>query len=618
MAKHGPFWAIYQDLKAGNITRRDFIARATALGVGLPVTAFILNSIKLDGAAAQDVSLSERPALGTENQTRGAGGELRMLQWQAPTIALSHRGQGTKDILAASLVLEPLLSYAQDGTLIPTLAAEVPTVENGGLSEDLLSVTINLKEGLLWSDGEPVTADDVVFTWQWITNEANSATSFTTWSAIESMEAVTDTQVSITFKEPTLAWYVPLAGANYGAIIPKHVLDVEDGEAAANAFLTNPIGTGPYKVETFKENDQIIYVINENYREPNKPYFATVNLKGGGDAQSAAQAVLQTGDWHFAWNLQVEPEILLQMQEEGGKGTVQASLANNSERLMFNFADPNVEVDGERAHLSTPNPRTTDLAVRQALALGVDRESIANQLYLGGDLEPPGRNFLTGFPQYESPNTTTEFNIEAGIALLEENGWVMDGDVRAKDGVELKFTYYTSINSVRQKTQQIVKAAWEQMGIQVQLGQVDSGVFFASAPGNDQTYNHNYRDIQMYTSTIESPYPLTWMQSQYAGPDNSNVAQKSNDWSGQNNQRWVNAEYDAMYEELLGATDPERATELFIMMNDIVINEVVLIPQVARAAQKYAVSNELVPENIGASAWESLYWNIANWTAVTQ
>ncbi len=617
MAQKGPFWGIYQQLKAGEITRREFIARATALGVGLPVTLFVLNTVKLEGAAAQEPNLSERPAIGTENQTRGEGGELKMLQWQAASIAVSHRGQGTKDILASSLVLEPLLSYAQDGSLIPTLAAEVPSMEAGTLSEDLLVATVNLKEGVLWSDGEPFTADDVVFTWEWITNEANSATSFTTWGAIESAEALSDTQVQITFKEPTLAWYVPIAGSNYGAILPRHILDGAD-EGTVTAFLTNPIGTGPYKVESFKENDQVIYVINENYREPNKPFFATVNLKGGGDAASAAQAVLQTGDWHFAWNLQVEPDILKNMEETGGRGTVQASLANNSEKLIFNFADPNVEVDGERAHLSVPNPRLTDIAVREALALGVDRESVANQLYLGGDIEPPGRNFLTGFPQYESPNTTTEFNIEKGNQVLEEAGWVMDGDTRAKDGVELNFTYYTSINSVRQSTQQIIKSAWEQMGIKVQLGQVDASVFFASAPGNTQTYNHNYRDIQMYTSTIESPFPLTWMLAMYAGPDNQNVAQKSNNWSGQNNSRWVNAEYDAMYEELQATTSQERATELLIQMNDIVILDYAIVPIVARAAQKYAVSNELIPENIASSGWEALYWNIANWRTVVE
>src|SRR3712207_4649400 len=105
---------------------------------------------------------------------------------------------------------------------------------------------------------------------------------------------------------------------------------------AINEFRQNPIGTGPYKVESFKENDQVIYVANENYREPNKPFFARVNLKGGGDAASAARAVLQTGDYDHAWNLQVEPEILRDL-EQGGKGKAYAAPGNSVERIMYNF-----------------------------------------------------------------------------------------------------------------------------------------------------------------------------------------------------------------------------------------------------------------------------------------
>ncbi len=616
MIPKGPFWAISQQLKAGEITRREFIARATALGVGLPVTLFVLNTMKIESAAAQDLSLSIRPEVGTENQTRGEGGELKILQHQAPTIAFAHKGQGTKDILASSLVGEPLLSYAPDGTLIPTLAAEVPTLENGGLSEDLLTATINLKEGVLWSDGQPFTADDVVWTWQWITDPDSASTSASAWTPITNVEALSPTQVKFTFEAATVAWFVPITSGNFGNIIPKHPWDGQDNETVTNAFLSNPIGTGPYKVESFKENDQIIYVINENYREPNKPFFSTVNLKGGGDADSAAVAVLQTGDWDFAWNLQVGQDILDQLQESGGKGVVYATPPTNTERIMYNFSDPNVEVDGERSSLTVPNPRLTDKAVREALTLAVDRATIAEQFYMGEPQEPPGRNFLTALAAYESPNTSWEFNIDKANQVLDEAGWVLDGDVRSKDGVELKLTYYTSTNPVRQKTQAVVKAGWEAIGVGVQLGQVDASVFFASAPGNDQTYGKNYRDVQMFTSGATSPFPLTHMLDVYAGPDNSNVSQKSNQWSGQNNQRFVSAEYDAMFEECSATTDPERAAELFIGMNDLMINEFVLFPIVSRAAEKFGASNRLLADNFAGSGWEPLYWNIANWRTV--
>ena len=120
------------------------------------------------GFAAQDVA--GPPAEGMEGRTRGEGGELRLIQWQAPSMLSPHVSTGEKDYLAGQLVVEPLMHYLPDGSLIPNLVTEVPSVENGMLAEDLTSVTYTLLDGVTWSDGEPLTAEDVVFTWEWIVN----------------------------------------------------------------------------------------------------------------------------------------------------------------------------------------------------------------------------------------------------------------------------------------------------------------------------------------------------------------------------------------------------------------------------------------------------------------
>ncbi len=618
MAEHfeeGPFWRVYQDLKAGRITRREFIVRATSLGVGLPIVLFVLNAVKVQGSAAQSAPAG-RPAVGTENIQRGAGGELKILQWQAATHLSLHNSTGTKDSLAASLITEPLMNYLPDGTLIPNLVTEVPSVENGLLSPDLKTVTYKLLPDVKWSDGQPFTADDVIFTWQWILDPANQSVSLTTYQAIENIEKIDDLTVKLTFKEGSLAWYFPFTGTYVGSVYPKHFWDGKDPQAANDEFRRNAIGTGPYKVESFTENDQVTYVINENYREPNKPFFSRVIIKGGGDAASAAQAVLQTGDWHFAWNLQVAPNILREMEEQGGKGKVVAQGLGAVERVLINFSDPNDESKGERAHKDVPHPFLTDKAVRQALSLASDRATIANQFYLGGELEPPAVNILSGIAALESPNTSWEFNLDKAKQVLEEAGWVMDGDVRKKGDIELKVTYFTSINPVRQQTQAVNKQNWEAVGFKVTLGQVDAAVFFDSAAGNDQNASHFFRDLQMYTNGPTSTFPLTYMQSWYAGPNGENIAQKSNGWSGVNEARYQNPEYDALYESLLKETDAERAAETFIKMNDIIINDVVVIPLVNRAAEKYAIANGFVEENIAGSNFEALYWNIANWVRV--
>jgi peptide/nickel transport system substrate-binding protein len=368
-------------------------------------------------------------------------------------------------------------------------------------------------------------------------------------------------------------------------------------------------------VESFSPNDQAIYTVNTNYREPNKPFFEKVNLKGGGDAASAAQAVLQTGDWDFAWNLQVEPQILADF-ETAGKGKVAVSPPSNVERLLINFSDPNDESMGEKSHKDVPHPFFSDLKVRQAFALATDRDTIANQFYLGGDLEPGAKNIVSGIGAIESPNTTYEFSLEKAAALFDEAGWVMDGDSRKKDGVELKVVYSTSINAVRQKTQAVNKQNWESIGIQVNLKQVDAGIFFDSAAGNEQNAQHFYSDLLMYTNGPVSTFPVSYMQAWYGGADGVNISQKANNWSGINESRYHNDEYDAMYDRLVSTTIQEEAVALFVAMNDFLITNQVIIPEVARAVEKYAIANTLNDANVGSSLAEALYWNIANWNRV--
>jgi peptide/nickel transport system substrate-binding protein len=419
---------------------------------------------------------------------------------------------------------------------------------------------------------------------------------------------VDDLTVTINYSATNPVWMDGFT--NVRAIYPKHILEQE---GAHDQFLTNPIGTGPYKVESFTPNDQMSLVINENYREPNKPFFSTVNIKGGGDAAAAARAVLQTGEYDFAWNLQVEPSVLEEMSaNENAKGVLVEYPGVNIERINYNFSDPNTEVDGQRSEVNTPHPFLTDPAVREAMNIASDRETIANQFYGFG--QPAAVNIIYGDPAVESPNTSWEFNPERAAQLLEDAGWVMDGDVRAKDGVELRVTYATSVNPVRQQTQAVIKSNFEKIGIGVELAQIDSGVYFDGSPGNEQNINHFYWDMDMYTNSPSSPVPVSFLTSWYAGPDGSNIAQKSNGWGGQNYQRWSNADFDAKFEELQVTTDIDAASALLIELNDIVIGDRAVVPLVNRSVDTYAYSNDLRAENLELGPFHDLtYWNIANW-----
>jgi len=373
-------------------------------------------------------------------------------------------------------------------------------------------------------------------------------------------------------------------------------------------------------VESFQPNAEIVYVANENYREPNKPFFARVIISGGGDAAAAARSVLETGEADFAWNMQIEPAIIEEMQGNSDLGRVVVEVGTSIERININRSDPNAEVDGQRSEMNTPHPILSDLKVRQALNLAVPRDVIATEFY--GEGQPPTANVLDGIESFRSPNTSWEYNLERAGQLLDEAGWTMDGDVRVKDGRELAFSYATSINQVRQKTQAVVQQAFGALGVRLQLQQVDAGVFFDGSAGNEQNNNPFYLDLDIYAnSSVCSPVPINFMFEWYSGPDGSrsNIAQESNGWQGQNFYRWQNDEYDALYDQLLTTTDVEAATELLIQMNDVVINDVVLIPQVNRAGGNYAIANSLNQENIAAGpSFEPDYWNIANWNRVSE
>jgi len=641
---------VQRELRAGQISRRDFIRRAAALGLSAAAIAGALaacggtstatvpattgaassapsmapSSAPVGGAATAGATVAATRTAGAAGASpaasgggvappqtggptkRGGGGTLKILQWQAPTVMNIHFSSGTKDDLVCRIVYEPLVTLDSDANYIPVLAAEIPTKENGGLAADGKSVTYKLKKDVKWSDGKPFTADDVIFTWQYVTDKATASTNIANFSTITTIDKVDDYTVKVNFKDVTPGWYISFGGTD-GCIIPKHIFEADKGANAKNsANNLKPVGTGPYKVTEFKPGDAVLLAINENYREANKPFFDTVQIKGGGDAPSAARAVLQTGDYDYAWNLQVE-DTILQSLSQGSKATVAYEGGGGIERLLVNFTDPNKETDGERSSIKNPHPFQTDLKVRQAYSLLSDRDSIIKAIY--GRTGEAASNILYDPAQMKSPNTKAEFSIEKAGALLDEAGWKKGGDgVREKGGVKMSISLLTTVNGVRQKTQQILKDAYEKGGIKTELRSVDSGVFFSSDTGNPDTSAHFYADLEMYTNYNVLPDPQEYMAG-FTGGDQ--IPQKANQWSGTNYTRWSSPEFDALYTQAKTELDVQKRNQLFIQMNDMVINQYVHIPLVNR---KTVFAYNKTIQNINYTLWDVQYWNIANWT----
>jgi peptide/nickel transport system substrate-binding protein len=621
-SQSGPFSRLYGAFRSGELSRREFIERATALGMGLSVAMYCANTVSGQEAspaaspAGEAVGIGVIPAFNTENQERGAGGELKILQWQAPSQLNGLVATGDKDNLASMLVSESLMVRLADGSLAPQLITEVPTVDNGLLAEDLTSVTYNLKEGVLWSDGAPFTAEDVRFTWEWCLQDENAATLQNLYEQISDVEDVDELTVTLRFETANPTWADSMTGMGSGIIVPKHILEGAD-QATLDEFRSKPIGTGPYVVESFSPNDQVTYVMNENYREPNKPFFSRVLLKGGGDASSAARASIQTGEYHYAWNLATEPALLREMESDDAPGMLVTYGGLTIERVNFNFSDPETEVNGQRSEMNTPHPILSDLAVRKAFSIAIDRERIATEMYFGAPDEPAIANILSGIPAMESPNTELVYDPEEASRILDEAGWVAEeeGGVRSKDGKELRLNLYTTVSPIRQKIQAVMKANLEAIGFAIDIESVDSAIFFDSAVGNDQSNTHFYTDTNEFASGVGAPPPVSYMVRWYAGPNREEIAQKENGWAGRNIQRYINDEYDAIYEQARVEPDMAKAAELFIQLNDILFNDYAVLPLV-RYGSKAGVSKRLNLDNLALSGYEFSYWNIANWNFV--
>ncbi len=545
-------------------------------------------------------SSSGTPIAATPTGKRGGGGTLKLLQWQAPVILNYHFGTGGKDNLTSRIFYEPLLIVDGEGALVPILAAGVPTRDNGQIAADGKSLTCALRTDLKWSDGQPVTADDIIFTWQYVTDPKTAAPTIAEYDGVSAIDKLDTLTVRFTFKEAAPA----LARPTLQPIIPKHIFEKDKGEGARNSSNNlKPVGTGPYKVVDFKPGDAVSMVVNEYYRDPNKPYFDKVELKGGGDAVSAARAVIQSGDYDYAWNLQVEDTILKQL-ETGGKGVVGFRDGGGVEYITINFTDPNKEIDGERSSLAAPHPFLSDPKVRQALALACDRQTVAASLY--GRAGEAATNILYDPLPVRSKNLKAEFNLEKANALLDEAGWARGGNsFRQKGGVAMSLVYVTTVNSARQKTQQIIKDGWGKIGIQVELKSIDASVFFTADPGNPDSYRRFYADIQMSTGGPGFD-PQAFMSGFYS----KQSAQKANQWSGNNVGRFQSAQYDARWEAARFELDAAKRAQLFIEMNDIAVTDGAIIPLVYRRS---AFAYNKVLKGLGTTRGDWDYWNIADW-----
>ena len=541
---------------------------------------------------------------------RGTDGQLNILYWQAPSILNPYLSGGTKDIDASSLIVEPLAHYDEVGTIVPALVTEVPTVENGGISKDLTTITWKLLPDVVWSDGTPFTSADVVFSAEYCMHPEGGCNASPNFADVASVEALDELTVKITFSVPKPFPYGPFVGSN-SPVIQKAQYENCMGAKAPECTEQNfgTIGTGPFKVTEFKANDVVLYAANENYRDASKPAFSTVLMKGGGDAVSAARAVLETGEFDYAWNLQVEPEILNTMAA-AGKGKLISAFGTSVERIMVQLTNPDPALGDKRATYqdgNNPHPFLSDPAVRRALSMAIDREILVEAGY--GAAGKVTCNVLPAPAIYAS--TANDWcktqDVDGANKLLDDAGWARGSDgVRAKDGVRLSLLYQTSTNSVRQGTQALIKQMWQAIGVETELRNISSSVFFGGDQSSPDTFQKFFADVEMYTNlfngTDPEKYMTRWTCKEMPSPDNQ--------WIGTNMPRFCDPAYDQLAADLAITASPEERAVIAKRMNDMLIEYGAIIPLIHRGALA-AHANSL--GGIKQNVWDATPWNIQDW-----
>ena len=532
---------------------------------------------------------------------------LTLLYWQAPSLPGPYLSGGFKDRDAGAITLEPLAHYGPDGALVPALAEEIPTTENGGVSTDQLSITWRLKEGVKWSDGSDMTAEDVVFTWRYCTHEATGCTAEDAFTGIASVEALDKHTVRITFEEPTPYPYDAFVSAGTPIISATQFADCM-GAAASGCEDENhgPLGTGPYRIVGFTPEVEAVFERNPHWRGE-KPYFDRVVLKGGGSATAAATAVLQWGVADYAWNLQVEPELLAEL-EAAGYGTVVSAFSELVERIVVNQTNPDPALGNNRSEYldgENPHPFLSFQPIRRAMSMAIDRDRLT-ELY--GFAGRPECDLIAGPAHYVSGanDACLTQDIAGANALLDEHGVVdSDGDgTREHNGIPLRITYMTSTNAIRQATQELVRDWWREIGIETELVHFNAAVYFGSDPAAE-SYRRFFADVQMY-ATGGGLEPQNYLSDQRC----SHIPARENNWAEGNVARACDPEYDAAFEELPQLPIGPQREALVKRLNDLLVRSYVEIPLVSRGIVS-AHANTL--QGVRFNAWDSEVWNIAEW-----
>lgn len=483
--------------------------------------------------------------------------------------------------------LRTLWSFDNNNQPVPQIAAEVPTTENGGITNEGKTLTIKLNPNAKWSDGTLLTAADYVFTYEMIISEQNtSQTTYPYADYVTSVEAPDDHTLVINFNEPFAAWLTSL----FTYVLPQHILQPvfdADGSLDNAEWNRNPtVGVGPFIFAEWESGSHLRFVKNENwFGTPAKIDELFIRIVPDDAAQIAA---IKAGDSDIGVFLSYSdiPEI-----ESGGTATVVAVGSGYNEGWFFN-------VSSETAH-----PAMLDVNVRKAIALATNREQITQDLLLGKT--QPAATFWDTTPPYGNPNLETySYDPAEANRLLDEAGWVdSNGDgTRDKDGVELVLRYISNDRQLRKDVQAVVQQMWAEVGIGAELVNHSSDIYWNSyGDGGPQALGEY--EIAEYSSSGSFPDPeasSNWLCEQIPSPDNPEGA----NWQG-----YCNPALDELLIQQATTVDTQARIELYYQIAQIMHDEVIWLGM-WQDPDLWSISSRLTGVLFSGS---TPFWNVTDW-----
>ena len=529
------------------------------------------------------------------------GGSIDFALYQEPeTLNPQLASQAASEEISVFIV-EGLVGAVDDATYYPRLATEVPTVQNGGVSADGKTVIYHLKPGVRWSDGYPVSAEDVRFTWEAIMHPHSGAAIRSGFRDIETVECPDPATVVVRYKIP----YAPYLRL-FGSIMPKHVSG-DPAEMPQWAYNRKPVGTGPFVLSDWTPGDRIMLVRNPWYRDANKPHLDAVTFRLVGDRE-VGKRLLRSAEVDVLWDLG-ESDID-ELQHEAGIA-LSIHPAAEVERLVLNLADPAIDGPSTEEAVQRPHPILGDPQVREAIDLGIDRGKLADTLFGGlGRLGTTPLQFSWATGTVPLPPS----HPERAIQLLEAAGWVSGPDgIRvakaakfASPGARLHLTLLTTTGSpLRQRVAQMLIDQLKHIGIELAAEFIPSATLFGSWAGGG-VGKHGRFDILMYAVGPRID-PHSHLEDNFAS---WSVPSSTSGGVGFNYSRWRNQTADEAIRRGSTSLDHLIREEAYRVAIDQIVAD---RPHIFLYRRTRVHAHRTRLRGWSPNRWDNLGWNSADW-----